>query len=280
MNRFNKIPILLLAVVLYAFTFLNCSAQEQKLTETNYFSDVTATHLPLDEETHALGTALADVNGDGYPDIILALEMQPNRLYLNDGNGKFAWAKNAFIDQSHDTEHVKVGDFDGDGLVDIIFVAEDDQNHEYYLGNGDGTFRNASDRLLAKSEGNGLDIGDVNGDGWLDVVIGNSGKKPANFLWLNNKENPGHFIDHSIGLPKHSDQTQSIKLADLDGDGFLDMIVGNEVPPNRVYFNDGKGNFSEREGAFIETVPLHTREVITFDANGDGLTDILFANLT
>lgn len=259
---------------------LNCSAQEQS-SETRFFKDVTATHIPIDEKAHALGVALADVNRDGHLDIILALEMQPNRLYLNDGYGKFSWKKNTFINENHDTEHVKVTDFDGDGFLDVIFVAEDDQNHEFYLGNGDGTFRNASDRLLAKSEGNALDIGDVNGDGLLDIVIGNTGEKPANFLWLNNPENPGHFIDYSSGgLPQINNQTQSIKLVDLDKDGFIDMVVGNEVPPNQIYFNDGKGNFAERKGAFTETVPLHTREAVTFDANGDGLPDILFANLT
>lgn len=279
MSLINRISVFTIVVFLFACIF-NCTAQEQN-SETKYFSDVTETHLPIDKKTHALGVALADVNRDGHLDIVLALEMQPNRLYLNDGTGKFTWIKNTFVDKNHDTEHVKVADFDGDGLLDIIFVAEDDQNHEYYLGNGDGTFRDASDRLLAKSEGNALDIGDVNGDGWLDIVIGNTGDKPGNFLWLNNPENPGHFIDNSsVGLPQHNDQTQSIKLVDLNGNGYLDMVVGNEVPPNRIYFNDGKGNFAERPGAFTENVPLHTREVITFDANGDELTDILFANLT
>lgn len=280
MNKLVKISrYLAAALLLFTYVFA-CSAQEKK-TKTKFFSDVTETHLPIDEKTHALGVALADVNRDGHLDIILALEMQPNRLYINDGKGKFTWIKNTFVDKNHDTEHVKVVDFDGDGLQDVIFVAEDDQNHEYYLGNGDGTFRNVSDRLLAKSEGNALDIGDVNGDGLPDIVIGNTGDKPANFLWLNNPENPGRFIDYSAtGLPQHNDQTQSVNLADLDGDGHLDMVVGNEAPPNRVYFNDGKGNFKERTETFTENVPLHTREAIISDANGDNLPDILFANLT
>ncbi|MDO5523223.1 MAG: VCBS repeat-containing protein [Bacteroidia bacterium] len=278
MGIINK-PFISISIALAAI--FGCSAQQQNNSETTYFSDVTATHIPLDEKTHALGVALADVNGDGHLDIVLALEWQPNRLYLNDGTGKFSWAKNTFTDEKHDSEHVKVADFDADGMLDVIFVAEDDQTHEFYLGNGDGIFRDVSNRLLAKSEGNALDIGDVNGDGLPDIVIGNTGDAPANFLWLNNADKPGHFIDYSAnGLPQLSDQTQSIKLADLNGNGFLDMIVGNEVPPNRIYFNDGKGKFSEKPGTFTETVPLHTREAITFDANGDGLIDILFANLT
>ncbi|NRF40398.1 VCBS repeat-containing protein [Pedobacter foliorum] len=250
-------------------------------TETKYFKDVTTTHLPVDAGAHTLDVVLVDVNGDRHLDAILALENLPNRLYMNDGTGKFTWKKGVFAEKSHDTEHVRVGDFDKDGNLDVIFVAEDDQNHEFYLGNGDGTFRDVSERLPAKSEANGLDIGDVNGDGLLDIIVGNTGPTPQNFLWLNNPEKPGHFIDYTKeGLPALRWETQSVKLIDLNGDGHLDLVVGNEVPPNRLFFNDGKGHFIEKAEKLELTVPLHTREVLVFDANGDKRPDILFLNLT
>ncbi|MVZ63379.1 FG-GAP repeat domain-containing protein [Sphingobacterium humi] len=256
-----------------------CHGQD-KANESVYFTEVTQTHLPIDPKTHALDVALADVNSDGLLDIILALEKEPNRLYINLGEGKFEWKKDVFKKASHDSEHVRLADFNQDGFVDVIIVAEDDQQHEYYLGRGDGTFEDVSDRLLAKSEGNGLDVGDVNGDGFVDIVIGNTGDAPANFLWLNNPQKPGYFIDASKDLPAHTDFTQSLKLLDLDGDGDLDMAVGNEGPPSRLYFNDGKGVFTEREVALQTKEPIHTREVISLDANGDGLLDLFYANLT
>lgn len=261
------------------FTGIHCSCSQS--TETKYFKDVTATHLPIDPNAHTLDVALADMNGDGHLDAILALENLPNRLYLNDGTGKFNWKKGVFSEASHDTEHLRIGDFDKDGFLDVIFVAEDDRNHEFYLGNGNGTFRNVSERLPARSEANGLDIGDVNGDGLLDIIVGNTGPTPQSFLWLNNPEKPGNFIDYTKeGLPAIRWETQSVKLVDVNDDGFLDLIAGNEVPPNRLFFNDGKGHFIEHPEKLELKVPLHTREVLTFDANGDKHLDILFLNLT
>lgn len=257
------------------------SCEPPQHVETDYFHDVTATHVPHDPEAHILEVALADVDGDGDLDVIAALEADENRLYLNDGSGKLTWKKRVFKAAKHDTEHVRVVDFDRDGHLDVVFVAEDDQNHEYYLGNGDGTFLDVSDRLLGVSEGNGLDVGDVDGDGLPDIVVGNSGTAGQNYLWINDPARPGFFMDCSLeSLPQVNDATQSIKLADLNGDGHLDMVVGNEVPPNRLLLNDGKGLFTEYAEQLDLPEPLETREALVFDVDGDGDLDIVFANIT
>ena len=250
-------------------------------TETSYFHDVTATHVPHDPEAHILEVALADIDGDGDLDVIAALEADENRLYLNDGRGKLTWKKDVFKTAKHDSEHVRVVDFDGDSHLDAVFVAEDDQTHEYYLGNGDGTFHDVSDRLLGMSEANGLDVGDVDGDGLPDIVVGNSGAEGQNYLWINDPARPGFFMDCTLeSLPQINDATQSIKLADLNGNGHLDMVVGNEVPPNRLLFNNGKGLFTEHAGQLELPEPLETREALVFDVDGDGDPDIVFANIT
>lgn len=277
-------PVFTIVTLLITFVMLlgrmqNCMAQD--LHATAYFTDVTTSHMPIDTNSHALDVALVDVNGDSMPDMVLALENEPNRLYLNDGSGQFFEADAGFVEANHDTEHVRVADMDNDGFLDVVFVAEDDQNHEYYLGNGDGTFQNVSERLPAKSEANGLDVGDVNGDGLPDIVVGNTGDDPANFLWINDQSNPGHFLEASAQLsPAEEGQTQSVKLVDVDGDGDLDLVFGNEGPPNRLYLNDGDGHFTLTESGLDPVGDWHTREVIAFDADGDGAIDLFFANLT
>lgn len=253
------------------------------------YRDVTATHVPAAPDLHALDAAMVDADGDGDLDIAVAVENGVSRLYVNDGTGRLTWKQGAFGTGVHDNEHVRVADFDRDGHPDVVFVAEDTERHQLYLGDERGGFADASDRLPKRSQGNALAVGDVNGDGLPDIVIGNSsearGGNPRtdarNFLWLNDPVRPGRFIDASdTHLPRDVEDTQGLALADLDGDGDLDMVVANQTPPNRLLLNDGQGRFTDATDRLPRTVPLETREVHVFDATGDGKPDILFLNIT
>jgi len=245
------------------------------------YRDVTITHLPSAPDLHALGSEFVDVDKDGDLDIALAVEYGANRLYINDGQGHFSWKEGAFGQASHDTEHVVGTDFNQDGHVDFIFIAEDDQTHQLFFGNSDGNFSDESDRIPAMSEGNALAVGDLNGDNLPDIVVGNTGEKNQNFLWLNNPDQPGRFMDVTRDrLPQVQDNTQGIALADIDKDGHPDMVLGNETPPNTLYLNDGSGHFSDHSDRLDLVTPLETREVHVRDFTGNGHLDILFFNLT
>jgi hypothetical protein len=275
------------------FAFLIVGAMpgqaQNESASTLLFEDVTHTHVPVSKYLHALDVALVDVDGDGDLDAVLSVEMGANRLYTNDGKGRFTWNQGALGTKVHDSEHVLSADFNRDGYPDLIFVAEEDHAHQLFLGGPDGVFTEASDRLPKMSEGNGLAVGDVNGDGLPDIVVGNSaeerpGKPRAsgqNVLWLNDPKQPGTFTDATAThLPAYEDDTQDIALANVDGDGDLDMVVANESPPNRLLLNDGKGHFREAPKGLQLLTPMETREVHVFDANGEGRPDILFLNLT
>lgn len=270
-------------VVLFLLASAACASAQDPPAAT-LFRDVTDSHVPSNPQLHALDIALVDVDGDGDLDAAVAVEGGSNRIYSNDGSGRFTLVEGALGDREHDSEHVLSADFDGDGHPDLIFVAEDDMAHSYYRGGPGGTFTDVTDRLPTRSEGNGLDVGDVNGDGLPDVVVGNTGgrdRSGQNFLWLNDPARPGHFVDAtSTHLPAVEDETQDITLVDVDGDGDLDMVVANEVPPNRLLLNDGTGRFTEDAARLELLVPLETRQAHAFDANGDGAPDLLFLNLT
>lgn len=286
MGSTAKMPPLLWATAL--LTAGACHAQPPQEPAPTAFRDVTATHVPQAPELHALDIALADFDHDGDLDAALAVEGAPNRLYVNDGQGRFAWREGTFGQRAHDTEHVRAADFDRDGHVDLVFVAEDDRVHQLFLGRGDGSFADASARLPAMSVGNGLAVGDVDGDGLPDIVVGNSGISGENgedggrnFLWLNDPRRPGWFVDATdTHLPAIPNKAQGVALADLDGDGDLDMVVATEAPPTRLLINDGKGRFAEASDRLDQVTPLETREVHILDANGDRRPDILLLNLT
>jgi hypothetical protein len=287
MPIFNWTPFSSLPASVIAGSMLLCSeaamtqSQPPPTTTSTAYLDATATHVPREDKLHALDAEFVDVDKDGDLDVVLAVEGDANRLYLNDGKGRLSWRQKAFGVVAHDTEHVVSADFNKDGFADVMFVAEDDQVHQLFLGDGKAGFSDVSDRLPARSEGNGLAVGDVNRDGWVDVVVGNSGKRGQNFLWFGDPARPGYFFDATAThLPAVNDSTQGIALADLDGDGDLDMVVANEVPPNRLLLNDGRGRFTEAADRLQLLVELHTREVHVFDATNDGKPDILFLNLT
>jgi len=240
--------------------------------------DATLPKVPLAPALHATDSVFIDVDHDGDLDVVVSVEHGVNRLYRNDGGGKLTYVPDAFGARMHDSEHVRAADFDRDGHMDVVFVAEEDEHHQLYLGDGKGGFVDASARLPAHSQGNGLALGDVNGDGLPDIFIGSTGEAgggrevPAkNLLFLGDPQRPGHFIDASAThLPQANDQTEGAVLADMNGDGHLDLVLASPSQPNRLLVND----------RLELKAPMETREVHVLDANGDGLPDIVFFNIT
>jgi hypothetical protein len=259
--------------------------------QTATFADATATHIPSAPNLHSTDSTFVDVDGDGDLDVALSVEYGANRLYLNDGKGRLTYKPGAFGDAVRDSEHVRHADFDGDGNQDVVFVAESNEIHQLFMGDGKGGFKEASDRLPAGSQGNGLAIGDVNGDKLPDIFVGSTGEigygpgmklRPArNLLFLNNPDSPGNFVDATqTHLPQTDDQTEGVALADMDGDGDLDVVLASPAHENRLLFNDGAGRFTDESSRLDLRVPIETRDVHVLDVNKDGRLDIAFFNIT
>ena len=118
-----------------------------------------------------------------------------------------------------------------------------------------------------------VSLGDVNGDGALDVVVANGRHWPGqNRVYLNDGR-AGFTLARRLGDEEAG--SYAVPLADFDGDGDLDVAVGNDRTRNLVFLNDGTGRFAA--GATFGT-PSSTRSLTLADLDGDGHTDILVVN--
>ena len=119
-----------------------------------------------------------------------------------------------------------------------------------------------------------VSMGDLDGDGDLDIVLAKGRHEPyVDKVLLN--DGKGHFVTSDLGPT--ADRTYTAALADLDGDGDLDVVISNDAPDKKLlYFNDGKGRFSV---AGTWGVPeWSTRNAAIADLNGDGRPDVIAAN--
>lgn len=118
-------------------------------------------------------------------------------------------------------------------------------------------------------------IGDLNGDGHLDILLVKGRHWPLKSRVLLG-DGRGNFptADNLGNSPYRS---YSGRLADIDGDGDLDVVLSNDTPdPKYVYMNDGKGHF--RVGSTFGQPKWETRNASVADLNSDGQPDIIVAN--
>ena len=244
--------------------------------------------------------AVADVNGDGRPDLIVANVCANSNcdgsvgVLLGNGNGTFKTAV-TYSSGGFSAGPVAVADINGDGKLDLIVANECYNNNcsgsiesgvGVLLGNGDGTFQAALTFPSGGSLIRSVVVADVNRDGTPDLVVLNActflayaecGGTPPN-------GSVGVFLGNGNGtfrslLPTHNSGGHlptSMAVADLNGDGNPDVVVVNYFS-NTVSVLLGRG-----DGTFNKTVVTYSASyadsVAIADVDGDGKLDVVVAN--
>ncbi|MDF1799272.1 MAG: VCBS repeat-containing protein [Planctomycetota bacterium] len=177
----------------------------------------------------------ADLNGDGYPDLLSASEDDNRIAWLrNLGDGTFA-NMTVLVGANEDARGVDSGDLDGDGLVDVVAASFGDGRLVWFRNLGGNAF--ASEVLIA-DHGSGTQdvaVGDFDGDGDLDLV--SSGDQTR--LYTN--DGAATFTESVLGTASGG----RIALADVDLDGDLDVAVSGTLAPAGVeLFLGGASGFA------------------------------------
>ncbi|MGO9924297.1 MAG: CRTAC1 family protein [Isosphaeraceae bacterium] len=232
------------------------------------FSDVTAEAGLLDP-VNSNAAAWSDYDNDGWLDLFIACEKQPNRLYHNRRDGTFEEvAARAGVD-GKDQEFYKGCawiDFDNDRFPDL-FVNCMSGLARLYRNNRDGTFSNVSGDLEIDGPRGGFSCWawDYDNDGWLDIfatsydrslndvvrgILGQTHRRCSNRLFHNRQGTRFEDKTAEAGLDMVFAAMGS-NFGDFDNDGFLDMYLGTgdtdpgTLVPNRMFKNLAGRRFAE-----------------------------------
>jgi hypothetical protein len=211
----------------------------------------------------------ADFNGDGWPDIFVANDLQANHLWINNGKGTHfteeAWSRNVAFNgmgQAQANMGVAWGDVDGDGLPDLYVTHLTDEYHTLWKQGPRGFFHDHTvaaglARPRWQGTGFGTAMADFDQDGALDIAVVNgrivkgasapqvpglpSFWKPyaeRNQLFAN--DGGGRFRDISPQNPAlcgTPNVARGLACGDIDGDGAVDLLVSTIAGRARLYRN-------------------------------------------
>jgi hypothetical protein len=227
------------------------------------FEDVTAKSGLFDTSSKSLGVAMLDYDSDGWPDVFVANDTQPNKLYRNNRNGTFSEvAVKAGLAFSEDGRAragmgVDVADLDNSGLSSIVVTNFDNEMLGLYRGSKTGAFvdqapKMAVGRATRRTLGFGCFFFDADLDGHLDLLVANGhidesisrarhevtyAQSPH--LFLHEGNGSFHDVATQVGSGFASARVaRGAAYGDIDNDGDLDVLLTTNNGPAYLYRND------------------------------------------
>jgi len=222
------------------------------------------------------GVNLLDIDIDGDLDAhVVYYEMgagEPDRIYLNDGQGGFTDSENAFPEQV-----IAWGDLDSDGDVDI-FAKTTGQGYKTLINDGYGGFTTDWTMQAEQAMDGDIVLTDFDTDGDFDALVANGFRSQGSFpTVLLTNDGTGQFSDS--GQQLNPTRGADFVVGDLDGDGTPDVFVANMDQPDEVWLNDGSGHFTD-SGLRLEGSTSRSLSTIPTlgDLDGDGDLDVFLGS--
>ncbi|MDO8368909.1 MAG: FG-GAP-like repeat-containing protein [Saprospiraceae bacterium] len=252
----------------------------------------TATGMtPLPGTSDTWGMCAADVNNDGFGDVLAGGFYNGIKIARSNANGTFSIQN--LTTPSTFVQGVNFADINNDGWLDA-FVCHDDEVSRIFGNNGDGTFSyqpNWIDLATSPASDNSGNYGsvwsDVNNDGHLDLYIAhcrqgiNSASDPRriNQLFLNNGNGTyTQDLSNTSGL-RIGAQSWTADFGDIDNDGDFDCFITNHDVNCQLLENDGSGHFTDITvtSGFMGAIQGLPIQGVFRDFDNDGFTDIILA---
>jgi hypothetical protein len=256
------------------------------------YSQRPATHLPGERSS---AVAVADLNGDGVPEIVLAnaYRLRTRELgmynivdtvsvnsyvYWGSKQGYSALARTSL--PTLEASDVAVGDLNRDGWPDLVFANKSGSASYIYWGSADG-YRPQRRTALPTRHPTRQIVEDLDGDGYLDLVFAQTHaelhKKPRAYLYWGSEN--GFAADRRLDLPTL--EASGVQAADLNGDGHCDLVFVNAADesspiPAYIYWGDLKEGFNAERR---QVLPSGGSFYAGADVNRDGHMDLVFASI-
>jgi len=269
------------------------------------FEDVTKKAGLADPTSKTLGIAIIDYDNDGWPDLLLSNDTQPNKLYRNNGNGTFTEkAVVAGVAFSEDGVAragmgVDAADYDHSGLPSILITNFSNQMVSLYHNEGKGLFvdeapRSDVGRASLLTLGFGCFFFDYDLDGWPDIFIANGHidgdiervqpnvkytMPPHLFrnLGKGNFQEVAKTLGNSFNAPRVG---RGAAYADINNDGRLDLLLSTNGGPVYLFLNEATGSAPTNKSLRIKLVGTKSNRdgigaVVKLSAGGETQTQML-----
>ena len=218
----------------------------------------------------------ADFNNDGWLDLITGNYLDPNRLYLNNGDGTFTDATDDWnAGNAGPCRSLHAADIDGDGWLDLYVV--NINSHNAMLRNLEGAgFENVT--FPSGTVDTGIGMGalffDSDNDGDVDLYVTHDGNQVNKFFATTAKAASRKTPRRGVGLPR---QLHGRRRADINHDGWMDLYI-TDLYPSELFLNNGDGTYTAiGEAAGVDDSGM-TWGCIFFDYDHDAESDLYIVN--